>query len=112
MPPLLSLPACARDRKEPAPRTRKLTACAAFDLWSSYSLSQTVLFSLRQQKFLEALERKETKQALSILRNELTPLVAGGQSAERLHFLSRSVVAQLCLRLLSLSKVLSCLRAV
>jgi len=51
---------------------------------------QTVRFLIRQQKFLEALERKETKAGLRILRNELTPLVSGTPS-NRLHFLSRLV---------------------
>lgn len=45
-----------------------------------------VHFAIRQQKFLEALEGRETKKALSVLRNELSPL---GYDSNRLHFLSR-----------------------
>lgn len=47
-------------------------------------------FEIRRQKFLEALERKETKAALGVLRNELTPLTAG-RPTEQLNLLSRSV---------------------
>ena len=47
---------------------------------------QTVRFAVRQQKFLEALEARETKRALSILRNELAPL---NHDSNRLHLLSR-----------------------
>lgn len=49
-------------------------------------VSQTVKFSIRQQKFLEALEAKDTKKALSILRHELAPL---NHDSDRLHLLSR-----------------------
>lgn len=47
---------------------------------------QAVKFLVGQQKFLEALEQRETKRALSLLRNELAPL---NYDSERLHFLSR-----------------------
>jgi hypothetical protein len=43
-------------------------------------------FCLRQQKFLELLERRDTGGALSVLRRELTPLY---QDTSKLHFLSR-----------------------
>ncbi|KAM0335644.1 hypothetical protein ACHAQA_000693 [Verticillium albo-atrum] len=42
-------------------------------------------FHLRQQKFLELLERKEISRALVVLRTELTPLY---QDTQKLHFLS------------------------
>ncbi|GAA6006312.1 uncharacterized protein JCM10292_002643 [Rhodotorula paludigena] len=48
-----------------------------------------VHFAIRQQKFLEALEGRETKKALSVLRNELSPL---GYDSNRLHFLSSLVM--------------------
>ncbi|MBZ6370409.1 MAG: hypothetical protein LBE44_00410 [Microbacterium hominis] len=47
---------------------------------------QPVKFAIRQQKFLEAVEAKETKKALTVLRNELSPLDG---DPNRLHFLSR-----------------------
>lgn len=43
-------------------------------------------FWLRQQKFLELLEARETHHALRVLRTELTPL---NQDHDKLHFLSR-----------------------
>lgn len=43
-------------------------------------------FWLRQQKFLELLEARETHNALKVLRTELTPL---NQDHDKLHFLSR-----------------------
>jgi hypothetical protein len=52
----------------------------------------TMRFRLRQQKFLELLERRETSQALSVLRNELTPLCA--QQHQTLHLLSRFLMCQ------------------
>ncbi|GAA6004705.1 hypothetical protein JCM10207_000988 [Rhodosporidiobolus poonsookiae] len=48
-----------------------------------------IKFAIRQQKFLEAMEAKETKKALSILRNELSPL---NYDSNRLHFLSSLVM--------------------
>ncbi|GAA5986718.1 hypothetical protein JCM11641_007751 [Rhodosporidiobolus odoratus] len=48
-----------------------------------------IKFAVRQQKFLEALEAQETKKALSVLRNELSPL---GVDADRLHFLSSLIM--------------------
>ncbi|GAA5843715.1 hypothetical protein JCM9279_000115 [Rhodotorula babjevae] len=48
-----------------------------------------VKFAIRQQKFLEALEARETKTALSVLRNELSPL---NYDSNRLHFLSSLVM--------------------
>lgn len=44
-------------------------------------------FWLRQQKFLELLEQRDTGRALMVLRLELTPLY---QDTTKLHFLSRS----------------------
>lgn len=44
-------------------------------------------FRLRQQKFLELLERRETGRALAVLRNELTPLCS--EQHHTLHTLSR-----------------------
>ncbi|BGP13752.1 hypothetical protein JCM10213v2_001690 [Rhodosporidiobolus nylandii] len=46
-------------------------------------------FAIRQQKFLEAMEAQETKKALSVLRNELSPL---NFDSDRLHFLSSLVM--------------------
>jgi hypothetical protein len=43
-------------------------------------------FGLRQQKFLELLEQRDTGRALMVLRSELTPL---DQDTSKLHFLSR-----------------------
>lgn len=43
-------------------------------------------FWLRQQKFLELLEQRDTGRALMVLRAELTPLY---QDTGKLHFLSR-----------------------
>lgn len=48
-------------------------------------------FWIRQQKFLELLEERETGQALIILRTELTPLY---QDTQRLHFLSSLLMCQ------------------
>lgn len=48
-------------------------------------------FCLRQQKYLELLERRELTPALIVLRSELTPLKT---DVGRLHFLSRYVLAQ------------------
>jgi WD repeat-containing protein 26 len=45
-----------------------------------------MLFWLRQQKYLELLEKKELRPALMVLRQELTPL---HQDVSRLHHLSR-----------------------
>ncbi|OAA56968.1 WD domain containing protein [Niveomyces insectorum RCEF 264] len=42
-------------------------------------------FGIRQQKYLELLEQRETPQALSVLRTELAPLY---QDTRKLHFLS------------------------
>lgn len=48
-------------------------------------------FWIRQQKFLEFLEERETGQALIVLRTELTPLY---QDTQRLHFLSSLLMCQ------------------
>lgn len=48
-----------------------------------------VLFLIRQQKFLELLEKNETMQALQVLRSEITPL---GQNTDRLHQLTSLVL--------------------
>lgn len=45
-------------------------------------------FWLRQQKFLELLEARDTGRALMVLRTELTPVY---QNVHKLHFLSRFV---------------------
>jgi hypothetical protein len=45
-----------------------------------------IRFWLRQQKFLELLEQKDTGRALMVLRLELTPIY---QVTDKLHFLSR-----------------------
>lgn len=47
-----------------------------------------MLFHLRQQKFLELLEARDVASALTVLRQELTPL---NYDMDRLHALSRSV---------------------
>lgn len=48
-------------------------------------------FWIRQQKFLELLEKRETSRALMVLRNELTPLY---QDTQKLHFLSSLLMCQ------------------
>ncbi|KAI3334960.1 WD40-repeat-containing domain protein [Ustulina deusta] len=48
-------------------------------------------FWIRQQKFLELLERKEPDKALMVLRNELTSLY---QDTRKLHFLSALIMCQ------------------
>lgn len=48
-------------------------------------------FCIRQQKYLELLERRDYRQALSTLRTELTPL---NQDAQKLHFLSSLLMCQ------------------
>lgn len=45
-----------------------------------------MLFGLRQQKYLELLERRETSRALIVLRQELTPL---GYDIPRVHALTK-----------------------
>ncbi|KAL2268650.1 hypothetical protein VTJ83DRAFT_3496 [Remersonia thermophila] len=52
----------------------------------------TMRFRLRQQKFLELLEQRETARALAVLRNELTPLCQ--QQHQALHLLSRFLMCQ------------------
>ncbi|KAK3944121.1 vacuolar protein sorting-associated protein 1 [Diplogelasinospora grovesii] len=47
---------------------------------------------LRQQKFLELLERRETARALMVLRSELTPLCS--EQHQKLHFLSSLLMCQ------------------
>ncbi|KXX74493.1 WD repeat-containing protein 26 [Madurella mycetomatis] len=49
-------------------------------------------FWLRQQKFLELLEQRETARALAVLRTELTPLVS--EQHQTLHLLSRFLMCQ------------------
>ncbi|KAF3771233.1 WD domain protein [Cryphonectria parasitica EP155] len=48
-------------------------------------------FSIRQQKYLELLELRDYRQALSVLRTELTPL---SQDPQLLHFLSSLLMCQ------------------
>lgn len=48
-------------------------------------------FWLRQQKFLELLEQRDTGRALMVLRTELTPLY---QDTQKLHFLSSLLMCQ------------------
>lgn len=48
-------------------------------------------FWLRQQKYLELLEQRDTSQALSVLREELTPLY---NDTSKLHFLSSLLMSQ------------------
>ncbi|TQN73438.1 WD repeat-containing protein, partial [Colletotrichum shisoi] len=48
-------------------------------------------FWLRQQKFLELLEKRDTSRALMVLRTELTPLY---QDTQKLHFLSSLLMCQ------------------
>lgn len=50
--------------------------------------TQSIKFLLHQQRYLELLEARQTKKALSILRERLAPLNRG---SERLHQLSRCV---------------------
>ncbi|KAI9279341.1 WD40-repeat-containing domain protein [Sporodiniella umbellata] len=55
----------------------------------SHTLVSKAQFLIRQQKFLELLEKNETMQALYVLRNEITPL---GENTDRLHQLSSLVL--------------------
>lgn len=48
-------------------------------------------FWIRQQKYLELLEQRETAKALSVLRTELAPLY---QDTQKLHFLSSLLMCQ------------------
>lgn len=48
-------------------------------------------FWIRQQKFLELLEQKETNRALTVLRTELTPLY---HDTQKLHLLSSLLMCQ------------------
>lgn len=48
-------------------------------------------FRIRQQKFLELLEQRDTRQALSVLRTELTPL---NQDPQQVNFLSTLLMCQ------------------
>ncbi|KAI0884447.1 WD domain-containing protein [Annulohypoxylon maeteangense] len=48
-------------------------------------------FWIRQQKFLELLEQRQTARALAVLRTELTPLY---QDTQKLHFLSSLLMCQ------------------
>ncbi|KAI0381849.1 WD domain-containing protein [Hypomontagnella monticulosa] len=52
---------------------------------------QLMRFWIRQQKFLELLEQRETGRALVVLRTELTPLY---QDTHKLHFLSSLLMCQ------------------
>ena len=47
---------------------------------------------IRQQKFLELLERRETSRALTVLRGELTPLCS--EQHQKVHFLSSLLMCQ------------------
>lgn len=51
-----------------------------------YADKNVMKFWMRQQKFLELLEQRDTGRALMVLRSELTPLY---QDTSKLHFLSR-----------------------
>ncbi|PBP21269.1 WD domain-containing protein [Diplocarpon rosae] len=63
-------------------------------------------FWLRQQKFLELLEQRDTGRALMVLRAELTPLY---QDTAKLHFLSRYTISHAHhMHLLTLSSLLMC----
>ncbi|RCI07299.1 hypothetical protein CU098_011715 [Rhizopus stolonifer] len=55
----------------------------------AHNLISKAQFLIRQQKFLELLEKNETMQALYVLRNEITPL---GENTDRLHQLSSLVL--------------------
>ena len=60
-----------------------------------------MLFWMKQQKYLELLERRDLGKALMVLRQELTPL---HQDVGRLHALSRSVMLrELCAEILKLT---------
>lgn len=51
----------------------------------------TMRFWLREQKYLELLEQRETSRALTVLRSELTPLY---RDLQKLHFLSTLLMCQ------------------
>lgn len=53
---------------------------------SLITLKQSVKFLIREQKFLELLEAQQIKNALVVLRSELTPL---NQNMDRVHALTR-----------------------
>ncbi|EFQ93082.1 hypothetical protein PTT_09656 [Pyrenophora teres f. teres 0-1] len=52
---------------------------------------EVMLFWLKQQKYLELLERRDLSKALAVLRQELTPL---NQDVSRLHALSALIMCQ------------------
>lgn len=62
-------------------------------------------FRLRQQKFLEFLEERDTGRALMVLRMELSPL---NHDSGRLHFLSGHVGPLVLARMLTLYSLLMC----
>jgi hypothetical protein len=78
----------------------KAAAHSDRDYWSNQGSSglklaegankNEMLFWLRQQKYLELLEKKDLKTALMVLRQELRPL---HQDVSRLHHLSRYFIS-------------------
>ncbi len=48
-------------------------------------------FLIRQQQYLEALQRGHVTEALQVLRNELAPLAADQQTA-KLHYLAGTLM--------------------
>lgn len=75
---LLSGAALATDDGLPTPPGNGLVLAPGSDL-------SLMRFWIRQQKFLELLEQRETSRALMVLRTELTPL---HRDTNKLHFLS------------------------
>ncbi|EMR10228.1 hypothetical protein PNEG_01500 [Pneumocystis murina B123] len=59
-------------------------------LYINEEVPTNILFYLRQQKFLELLEEKKMPEALSVLREELSPL---DYNKERLHFLTSLIMS-------------------
>ncbi|KAH6696834.1 WD domain-containing protein [Plectosphaerella plurivora] len=75
---LLSGAALATDDEQPTPPGNGLVLSPGSDI-------SIMRFWVRQQKFLELLEQRETSRALTVLRTELTPL---HRDTNKLHFLS------------------------
>jgi membrane-associated PAP2 superfamily phosphatase len=75
-----------------APLSSQSTSESDQTLSSTRRKLDAALFLVRRQKFLELLERQQTKQALLVLRHEITPMA--GVHAEQLHVLSRYIAGR------------------
>lgn len=68
------------------PRSRPMSRLSGGLTLSEGANREEMMFWMKQQKYLELLERRELAQALTVLRQELTPL---HRDVGRLHALSR-----------------------